>query len=158
MTRTVLDACNCSILRLTQQCICRLSSCSLRVSWHSDYNSQGVMCVTGGYVFCLLFGWLLSLLGVQLPGLLTGGIVGMGISLAATALAAANLVRTASVSFHHLTQCVLVQCTWPILNVIKRSQHCKAGLLLNELIFANLKHFHFFFTVLSCIMHAALGF
>ncbi|KAF5827301.1 Bax inhibitor 1 like-domain-containing protein [Dunaliella salina] len=58
----------------------------------TDQFRNGVMCVTGGYIFCLLFGWLLSLLGVKLPGLLTGGVVGMGITLVATALAAANLL------------------------------------------------------------------
>uniref|UniRef100_A0A7S3QM40 Bax inhibitor-1/YccA family protein n=2 Tax=Dunaliella tertiolecta TaxID=3047 RepID=A0A7S3QM40_DUNTE len=59
----------------------------------TDNFRNGVMCVTGGYVFCLMFGWLLSLLGVNLPvGFLSGGVVGMGITLVATALAAANLL------------------------------------------------------------------
>jgi uncharacterized YccA/Bax inhibitor family protein len=50
------------------------------------------MMVTGGYMFAALGTWLLSLCGVKLGGLLSGGVVGIGISLVACALAAANLL------------------------------------------------------------------
>ncbi len=54
--------------------------------------AAGVMMVTGGYVFLLMGSWLLSLLGVTLPSFATGGLVGIGVSLLASALAAANLL------------------------------------------------------------------
>jgi len=58
----------------------------------TDNFRNGVMMVTGGYMFAILGSWLLSLAGVQMPGLMSGGVVGIGISLVAAALAAANLL------------------------------------------------------------------
>lgn len=40
-----------------------------------DNFRNGVYMVTGGYMFCILGSWLLSLMGVQIPGLLSGGVV-----------------------------------------------------------------------------------
>ncbi len=43
-------------------------------------------------MFVILGSWLLSLLGVQVPGLFSAGPIGIGLSLVAAALAASNLL------------------------------------------------------------------
>lgn len=52
----------------------------------------GVMMVTGGYFLTIMVTWLLSMVGVRLPGLFSSGPLGMGLGLMAAALAAANLL------------------------------------------------------------------
>jgi uncharacterized YccA/Bax inhibitor family protein len=48
--------------------------------------------VTGAYMFALMGSWLLSLVGVPLPNMLRGGVLGIGISLVGAGLAAASLL------------------------------------------------------------------
>lgn len=52
----------------------------------------GVMMVTGGYFLTIMVTWLLSMVGVRLPGLFSSGPLGMGLGLMSAALAAANLL------------------------------------------------------------------
>eukprot|EP00195_Chlamydomonas_chlamydogama_P014549 CAMPEP_0202897070 /NCGR_PEP_ID=MMETSP1392-20130828/5927_1 /ASSEMBLY_ACC=CAM_ASM_000868 /TAXON_ID=225041 /ORGANISM="Chlamydomonas chlamydogama, Strain SAG 11-48b" /LENGTH=245 /DNA_ID=CAMNT_0049582623 /DNA_START=286 /DNA_END=1023 /DNA_ORIENTATION=- len=58
----------------------------------NDNFRNGVMMVTGGFMFAMLGSWLMSLMGVQLPGLAAAGPVGIVICLVSAGLAAANLL------------------------------------------------------------------
>lgn len=69
-----------------------LTAYQARIITITDKFRSGVYMVTGGYMFVMLGSWLLGMAGVRLPGLMSGGLMGIGISLVASALAAANLL------------------------------------------------------------------
>jgi len=48
--------------------------------------------VTGGFMITMLGTWLLSLVGIQIPGILSGGPIGIAVGLVSAGLAAANLL------------------------------------------------------------------
>ena len=50
------------------------------------------MMVTGGFMITMLVTWLLSMVGVHIPGLMSGGPVGIVVGLFSAGLAAANLL------------------------------------------------------------------
>jgi uncharacterized YccA/Bax inhibitor family protein len=58
----------------------------------NDNFRNGVMMVTGGFMITLLGSWLLSLLGVNIPGIMSGGPIGIVIGLVSAGLAASNLL------------------------------------------------------------------
>jgi uncharacterized YccA/Bax inhibitor family protein len=58
----------------------------------TDRFASAVRAVTGGYFLALLAAWALSLVGVRLPGLLSGGPVAIGAGLLSAGLAASNLL------------------------------------------------------------------
>lgn len=58
----------------------------------NDTFRSGVMMVTGGFMLTLLASFALSLVGVQLPGIFSGGPLGIGIGLVSAGLAASNLL------------------------------------------------------------------
>eukprot|EP00798_Chlamydomonas_sp_ICE-L_P028160 gene28160-31260_t len=58
----------------------------------TDTFRSGVMMVTGGYMFAILGMWIMSMFGVQMPGLMSSGPIGMGLCLLSSGLAASNLL------------------------------------------------------------------
>lgn len=63
-----------------------------RIIQVTDRFADTVRAVTGGYFVAILLVFLGSLVGLKLPGLFSGGPLGIGISLVAAGLAAANLL------------------------------------------------------------------
>ncbi|EFJ40599.1 hypothetical protein VOLCADRAFT_108084 [Volvox carteri f. nagariensis] len=58
----------------------------------TDKFRDGVLMVTGGYFVMMLLTWVMTLFGVRLPSMLSGGPLGIGLGLVAASLAAANLL------------------------------------------------------------------
>ncbi len=65
---------------------------SLSLPQVNDNFRNGVMMVTGGFMMTLMASWLLSLVGIQIPGIMSGGPIGIVIGLASAGLASANLL------------------------------------------------------------------
>ena len=67
----------------------RAQSGMLRVT---DGFRNAVGLVTGGFMFAYLGMWLMSMCGVQLAGILSGGPIGIGLCLLSAGLAASNIL------------------------------------------------------------------
>ena len=97
----------------------------------TDRFASTVRAVTGGYFVALLATWALSLVGVRLPGLLSGGPIAIGAGLMSAGLAASNLLldfeylrraeRAGAPKYMewHAAQSVMITLVWMYTEVLR---------------------------------------